>query len=250
MCFGGIRNNGGVTALDPFKGRHFDQDVIVLCVRWYLSFKLSSRDLVQMMSERGIVLAHTTILRWVQRYVPDFEKRWREYAPPVDGSWRCDETYIKVKGRWTYLYRAVDKQGRTVDFLLSERRDVAAAKRFFRNAVKNNGAPRVVTLDAYAASHRAIAELRATGTMPRRVRIRSSKYLNNIIEQDHRRIKQRVRLMLGFKRFDTAAVTITGIELAEKIQKDQFKIGKLPGRPATARKSGQRFSPPEIYDKR
>jgi transposase-like protein len=179
-------------------------------------------------------LAHTTILRWVQRYVPDFEKRWREYARPVDGSWRCDETYIKVKGRWTYLYRAVDKQGRTVDFLLSERRDVAAAKRFFRNAVKNNGAPRVVTLDAYAASHRAIAELKATGTMPRRVRIRSSKYLNNIIEQDHRRIKQRVRPMLGFKRFDTAAVTITGIELAEKIKKEQFKIGKLPGRPATA----------------
>ncbi len=132
------------------------------------------------------------------------------------------------------MYRAVDKQGRTVDFLLRERRDVAAAKRFFRTAVKNNGTPRVVTLDAYAASHRAIAELKATGTMPRRVRIRSSKYLNNVVEQDHRRIKQRVRPMLGFKRFDTAAVTITGIELAEKIKKDQFKIGKLPGRPATA----------------
>jgi transposase-like protein len=221
-------------ARDLFKGRHFDQDVIVLCVRWYLSFKLSSRDLVQMMSERGIVLAHTTILRWVQRYVPDFEKRWREYARPVGGSWRCDETYIKVKGRWTYLYRAVDKQGRTIDFLLSERRDVAAAKRFFRNAIKNNGTPRVVTLDAYAASHRAIAELKSIGTVPRRVRIRSSKYLNNVVEQDHRRIKQRIRPMLGFKRFDTAAVTITGIELAEKIKKDQFKIGKLIGRPTTA----------------
>src|SRR5947209_16188616 len=94
------------------------------CVRWYLSFKLSARDLVQMMDERGIGLAHTTILRWVQRYVPEFEKRWNLYARPVGGSWRCDETYIKVKGRWTYLYRAVDKQGRTVDFLLSERRDV------------------------------------------------------------------------------------------------------------------------------
>ena len=131
------------------------------------------------------------------------------------------------------MYRAVDKQGRTVDFLLSEQRDVVAAKRFFRNAMKNNGTPRVVTLDAYAASHRAIAELKATGTMPRRLRIRSSKYLNNIVEQDHRRIKQRVRPMLGFKRFDTAVVTITGIELAEKSKKDQFEIGKLPGRPAT-----------------
>jgi transposase-like protein len=103
----------------------------VLCIRWYLSFKLSSRDLVRMMAERGIVLTHTTILRWVQRYIPEFEKRWNNYARNVDGSWRSDETYIKARGRWTYLYRAVDKHGRTVDFVLSERRDVAAAKRFF-----------------------------------------------------------------------------------------------------------------------
>jgi transposase-like protein len=217
-----------------FKGRHFDQEVIVLCVRWYLSFKLSSRDLVQMMSERGIALAHTTILRWVQRYVPEFEKRWNQYARTVGGSWRCDETYIKVKGRWTYLYRAVDKHGRTVDFLLSERRDVAAAKHFFRKAMKNNGTPRVITLDAYAASHRAITELQSAGTMPHRVRIRSSKYLNNVVEQDHRRIKHRIRPMLGFKRFETAAITISGIELAEKIRKHQFKTRKLPGRPGTA----------------
>jgi len=215
-----------------FKGRHFDHEIIVLCVRWYLSFKLSSRDLVQMMSERGIALAHTTILRWVQRYVPEFEKRWNHYARAVSGSWRCDETYIKVKGRWTYLYRAVDKHGRTVDFLLSERRDVAAAKHFFRKAM--NGTPRVITLDAYAASHRAITELKSGGTMPHRVRIRSSKYLNNVVEQDHRRIKHRIRPMLGFKRFEAAAITISGIELAEKIRKHQFKTGKLPGRPSTA----------------
>jgi hypothetical protein len=105
---------------------------------------------------------------------------------------------------------------------------------FFRNAIKNNGTPRVVTLDAYAASHRAIAELKSVGTQPRRVRIRSCKYLNNVVEQDHRRINQRIRPMLGFKRFDTAAVTITGIELAQKIKKHQFKIGKLSGRPRTA----------------
>ncbi len=216
-----------------FKGRQFDHEIIVLCVRWYLSYKLSSRDLVEMMAERGIALAHTTILRWVQRYVPEFEKRWNQYARPVSGSWRCDETYIKVRGRWTYLYRAVDKQGRTVDFLLSAKRDVAAAKRFFREGMKNNGAPRIITLDGYAASHRAIAELKAEGRMPRRVRVRSSKYLNNGIEQDHRRVKQRIRPMLGFKRFDTAAIAISGIELAAKIRKHQFKIGKLPGRPAS-----------------
>jgi transposase-like protein len=122
---------GSMTALDLFKGRHFDREIIVLCVRWYLRFKLSSRDLVQMMAERGVALTHTTILRWVQRYVPEFEKRWNQYSRPVGASWRCDETYIKVKGRWTYLDRAVDKQGWMVDFLLSERRNVAAARRFF-----------------------------------------------------------------------------------------------------------------------
>src|SRR3982751_2874797 len=222
------------SVLDLFKGRHFEREVIVLCVRWYLSFKLSSRDLVQMMSERGIRLAHTTILRWVQRYVPEFEKRWSRYARPVGGSWRCDETYIKVKGRWTYLYRAVDKQGRTVDFLLSAKRDVATAKRFFQKAMKGNGTPRVITLDAYAASHRAVRELKAAGAIPERVRVRSCKYLNNGIEQDHRRVKQRIGPMLGFKRFDSAAVTISGIELAAKIRKEQFKVGKLSDRPTTA----------------
>ena len=116
------------SAQDLFKGRHFDQEIIILCVRWYLAFKLSSRDLVQMMAERGVLLAHTTILRWVRRYVPDFEKRWQAYARPVGDSWRVDETYLKIKGQWVYLYRAVDKQGHTVDFLLSKRRDVVAAK--------------------------------------------------------------------------------------------------------------------------
>ena len=222
------------SAWDLFKGRHFDREVIVLCVRWYLTFKLSSRDLVQMMSERGIALAHTTILRWVQRYVPEFEKRWSQYARPVGGSWRCDETYIKVKGRWAYLYRAVDKQDHTVDFMLTEKRDVAAAKRFFRKAMTNQATPRVITLDAYAASHRAITELKSAGTLPHRVRIRSSKYLNSIVEQDHRRIKQRIRPMLGLKRVETAAITISDIELAEKIRKHQFKTGKLSGRPRTA----------------
>src|SRR6266446_6479417 len=124
------------SAQDLVKGRHFDQEIIILCVRWYLAFKLSSRDLVQMMAERGILLAHTTILRWVQQYVPEFEKRWNHYARPVSDSWRVDETYIKVRGEWVYLYRAVDKEGRTVDFLLSRQRDIAAAKRFFSRAVK------------------------------------------------------------------------------------------------------------------
>jgi transposase-like protein len=138
-----------------------------------------------------------------------------------------------VKGRWTYLYRAVDKVERTVDFYLSERRDVNAAKHFFRKAMKSVGSPRVITLDAYAASHLAVRELKSEGRLPRRVWVRSSKYLNNMIEQDHRRIKQRIRPMLGFKRFESAVVTISGVELVQKIQKQQFKTGTLGGRSAT-----------------
>jgi transposase-like protein len=178
-----------------------------------------------MMAERGILLAHTTNLRWVQCYVPDFEKRWQAYARPVGDSWRVDETYIEVKGQWVYLYRAVDKDGCTVDFLLSKRRDVAAAKRFFSRAAKQHGAPRVITVDGYAASHRAVTKLKAAGILPCRVQV---------IEEDHRRIKQRVRPMLGFKRFETAAVTMRGIELAEKIKKGQFNLRPLTGKETTA----------------
>ena len=222
-----------VPAEELFKGRHFDREIVILCVRWYLSFKLSYRDLVAMTSERGITMAHTTILRWVQHYSPEFEKRWRRYARAVGGSWRCDETYVKVKGTWVYLYRAVDKAGQTVDYYLSRNRDVNAAKAFLRKAIQGQRVPTKITLDAYAASHRAVAELRAQGELPKRVRVRSSKYLNNLVERDHRRIKHRLRPMLGLKSFRTAAVVIGGIELAEKIKKGQFKTGKLGGLGAT-----------------
>jgi transposase-like protein len=216
-----------------FKGRHFDGQIIILCVAWYTSFKLSLRDLVIMMADRGIPVTHTTILRWVQRYLPEFEKRWRRYARPLGGSWRMDETYIKVQGQWVYLYRAVDKAGQTVDFFLSRNRDVNAAKSFLRSAMKNTRVPTKITLDAYAASHGAVREMKEDGELPGRVQVRSSQYLNNLVEQDHRRVKQRIRSMLGFKRFDNAVVTISGIELAEKIKKGQFKTGKLGGCKAT-----------------
>ena len=216
-----------------FKGRHFDGQIIIRCVSWYTSFKLSLRDLVIMMADRGIPLTHTTILRWVQHYLPEFEKRWSRYARSVGGSWRMDETYIKVRGRWVYLYRAVDQAGRTVDFFLSRNRDVTAAKTFLRNAMKHRRTPTKITLDAYAASHRTVREMKETGELPRRVKVRSSQYLNNLVEQDHRRIKQRIRPMLGFRRFDHAAVTITGIELAEKTKKGQFKTGKFGNRKFT-----------------
>ena len=216
-----------------FRGRHFDREIIVLCVRWYLSFKLSYRDLVVMMSERGIGLAHTTILRWVQHCTPEFVKRWQRYARPVGGSWRCDETYIKVKGQWMYLYRAVDKAGQTVDSYLSRKRDVAAAKAFLRKAMSQPRTPTKITLDAYAASHRAVADLKKSGELPKRVKVRSSKYLNNLIEPDHRRVKHRLGPMLGLKSYGTAAVVINGVELAEKIKKKQFRTGHLGGSKVT-----------------
>ena len=216
-----------------FSGRHFDREIVVLCVRWYQSYKLSYRDLVAMMGERSITMAHTTILRWVQHYSPEFQKRWQRFARTVGGPWRMDETYIRVKGEWMYLYRAVDKAGQTVDFFLSRQRDVNAAKAFLRKALKGQRLPTKITLDAYAASHRALSDLKQSGELPSRVLVRTSKYLNNLIEQDHRRVKQRLGPMLGLKSFRTAAVVIGGIELAEKIKKGQFKIGKLGGRTAT-----------------
>jgi transposase-like protein len=212
---------------EAFKGRHFNHEIITLCVRWYVTYKLSYRDLVEMVAERHVDLAHTTIMRWVQRYIPEFAKHWQRYTRPVGASWRCDETYIRIKGQWVYLYRAVDRGGQTVDFFLSDHRDIAAAKGFLQQAIEKRGVPQKITLDGYAASHAAIAELQEENRLPANLVVRTNRYLNNIVEQDHRRVKQRVRPMLGFKRFDHAAITISGIELAHQIKKGQFDLSAL-----------------------
>ena len=213
---------------DLHAGRHFDRDVIILCVRWYLCYKLSFRDLVEMMAERGLHLSHTPIMRWVQRYAPEFEKHWTRFARKVGRSWRVDETYLKVLGRWVYLYRAVDRDGDTVDFRLSPTRDVAAAKAFFRKALRTQRRPPLsITLDGYAASHRAVREMPKEDDAWKHTRLRSSKYLNNLIEQDHRGIKCRTGPMLGFKNFDCATINIAAIDLLRRIRKGQFSLGHL-----------------------
>ncbi|RYG55412.1 MAG: IS6 family transposase [Alphaproteobacteria bacterium] len=213
---------------DLFKGRHFEQEIIILCVRWYLRYKLSYRDLVEMMAERGLSVAHTTILRWVQRYAPEFDKRWSRFAASAGTSWRVDETYVKIRGRWAYLYRAVDASGKTVDFRLSPRRNVASAKAFFRKALRSQRqSPETITLDGYAASNRPVRELQQQGRLPNLTKLRSSKYLNNLIEQDHRNVKSRLRPMLGLKSFTSAATTVRGIELMHRIRKGQFDLRDL-----------------------
>jgi len=213
---------------DLFKGRHFEQEIIVLCVRWYLRYKLSYRDLVEMMAERGLSVAHSTILRWVRRYTPEFDKRWNRFSAQAGTSWRVDETYVRIRGQWAYLYRAVDASGKTVDFRLSTRRNVASAKAFFRKAVRSQGRlPETITLDGYAASHRAVRELQQQGRLAELTKLRSSKYLNNLIEQDHRNIKSRLGTMLGLKSFASAANTIRGVELMHRIRKGQFNLRAL-----------------------
>lgn len=215
-----------------FKGRHFDHEIIFLCIRWYVTYKLSYRDLVEMMAERGISVAHTTILRWAQRFIPEFEERWRRTHRQVGNSWFVDETYIRLKGKWVYLYRAVDQHGNTIDFLLSAKRDQAAAVRFLRKAIVTWRRPTKLTLDKYQDNHAAIDDLKETGYL-KRPTIRTATCLTNRIEQDHRCIKQRVRVMQTFQQFRNAQISIAGIELAHQFREEKRKCAlKKEGRGA------------------
>ncbi|WP_142307560.1 IS6 family transposase, partial [Bacillus pseudomycoides] len=199
---------------------------ILLTVRWYLRYNLSFRNLVKMMEERGLSMAHTTIMRWVHQYGPQLEEKVRHHLKTTNDSWRVDETYIKVKGQWMYVYRAVDSEENTIDFYLSKSRDKQAAKRFFKKALAASHIckPRVITVDKNPAYPVAIQELKEEKHMPEGIQIRQVKYLNNIVEQDHRFIKKRVRSMLGFKSYETATSILSGVEAMHMMKKGQLNL--------------------------
>ena len=234
----------------PFKWRHFESEIILLCVRWYLRYSLSYRDLEEMMLERGLHVDHSTIYCWVQHYAPELEKRCRPHLKACNDSWRVDETYTKVKKVWVYLYRAVDSEGNTLEFLLSPIRGAAAAKRFFVKALHSTAdsasqarpveeqvaqpmsvadpntstsALRVINIDKNAAYPKAIAELKASGALPESVELRPVKYLNNIVEQDHRFIKRLVKPGMGFFSVETSWRTLQGYEVMNMIRKGQMQ---------------------------
>ncbi len=210
---------------NPFKWRHFEKEIILLNVRWYLRYALSYRDLEEMMLERGLKVDHSTVYRWVQAYAPEIETRSRPNLRKTNDSYRVDETYIKVKGKWKYLYRAIDSQGNTIDFLLRAKRNKDAAKRFFKKKFKSGHTttPRVITVDKNASYPAAVKELKSERILSKGCEIRQVKYLNNIVEQDHRFIKRRVKPGLGFKSFHTAVRTLKGYEMMNMIRKGQIE---------------------------
>ena len=215
---------------NPFKWRQYEPAIILLCVRWYLRYSLSYRDLEEMMVERGLHVDHTTIYRWVQRYAPELDKRIRPQLKPTNDSWRVDETYIKVHGDWMYLYRAVDSAGNTLDFVLSPYRDARSAEYFFRKLLgaAHTVAPRVINVDGNAAYPAAFKTLQDEDELASECELRPVKYLNNIVEQDHRFIKRRVKPGLGFAWYRTAWATLRGYEAMNQLRKGQV-VGPSKG---------------------
>ena len=205
-----------------FKGAHFPPEIILMGIRWYVAYPLSTRHVEELMEERGVAVDHSTINRRVIKYSPPLEEAFHRRKRPVWLSWRMDETYIKVKGQWHYLYRAVDKHGQTIDFLLTEHRDTEAALRFLKKAIRRHGVPETITIDGSDANEAAIKRYNEEhGT---HIAIRQVKYLHNLVEQDHRGVKRITRPMLGCKAFDAAQATLVGIELMHMLKKRQWVV--------------------------
>ena len=210
-----------------FKHRHFTNHIIILAVRWYCKYGVSYRDLEEMLEERGVGVDHSTINRWVLFYAPKLaqklKKRWK---PKLNTTWYVDETYIKVKGKWMYLYRAVNKQGDTIDFYLSPSRDTESAEHFLSKSLetlKEFQKPKTINTDKNSAYNGAIKNLKEKGEMPQDLEHRKVKYLNNRIESDHGKLKRLINPTLGFKALHSARATIAGFELMRMLKKGQFK---------------------------
>lgn len=210
---------------ESFRWRHFQAEVILLNVRWYCRYSLSYRDLKEMMLERGLEVDHSSIHRWVLSYGPELDQRIRPHLKPTNDSWKVDETYIKIRGKWKYLYRAIDSDGYTLDFLLTARRNAAAAERFLRKLLLNDHTqtPRVINVDKNPAYPPAFDQLQEDGYLPDGSKLRAVKYLNNLLEQDHRPIKRLVEPGMGFGSIYTARRTLKGYESMKMLRKGQVK---------------------------
>ena len=202
------------------KRKHYPLEVMLVCVRWYAAYPLSLRHIEEMMQERGVFVDHATVHRWAIKILPVLAAVFRRRKRPVGGSWRMDETYVKVAGHWKYLYRAVDRNGDTIDFLLTAKRDLAAARRFLERAINLHDTPEKITIDKSGSNTAAIDSIISDAGVD--IQRRQAKYLNNIVEQDHRAVKRITRPMLGFKSFSCAARLIAGIETMHMIRKGQM----------------------------
>lgn len=214
-----------MSTLKPFRWRHFLPQIILQAVRWYYRYALSYRDIEELMLERGVEVDHTTIYRWVQHYGLEIDRWCRPHLRPTNDSWRVDETYILVKRAWKYLYRTVDSEGNTIDFLFTAKRNAKAAERFFCKTLNaaHTQEHRVINVDQNSAYPPAIAWLQKDKTLPKRTNLRQVKYLNNIVEQDHRFIKRLTRQGMGFQSFNTARRTLRGFESMNMIRKGQIR---------------------------
>ena len=204
-----------------FKHHRYPSIIIKQAVYFKLRFTLSYRDVEELLAIRGVKVDHSTIQRWVFKFSKEIEYNMNQRKKQVTNSWRLDETYIKVSGKDRFLYRAVDKQGNTIDFLLTKRRMKGSAQKFLNKAIRNNGKPRIINIDKSGANTAGIKTWNKRSFTRKKIKIRRVKYLNNIVEQDHRNIKRRIAISNGFKEFESAQRTLAGIEIINMIRKDQ-----------------------------
>jgi transposase-like protein len=206
-----------------FAGFCFSPDVIVLAVRWYLRFALSYRDVEELLAELGIQVDHVTIYRWVQRFTPLLAEAARPCRHAAGDRWQVDETYVKVAGRWRFVYRAIDQFGQVIDVFVSPRRDAAAARRFFEQAIgTTKRAPVEVITDKAAAYPAMLEELLPAAWH------RTDRYANNHIEADHGRLKARLRPMRGLKQDRSAKIVIAGHALVQNIRRGHYELAVEP----------------------